>query len=187
MEPTVAPTKAPAVGEKRRVNINQIGGGSQEGSDKGWIWGDMRQQFPELDIVNQWTSYATYKDKISLQIASGDIGDLQFCHAFNDIPLMMENGSIVETGPMLDKLGKNILAVHPPHVWESTVYDGKQYAVIHNVYSLDRWNLAYRKDWMDTLGWSEPPATLEECTAPLKLDMKKLFLSEQPWREHVGL
>jgi ABC-type glycerol-3-phosphate transport system substrate-binding protein len=157
----------------KRITISNISGGSQEGSDEGWIWAEMKEALPDIEAVNQWVSYASYKEKIPLMIASGDIADLQFCHAFNDIPLMMEDKIIHETGPLLEEYGKNILAVHPSHVWESTIYDGKQYAVIHNVYSLDRWNLAYRKDWLDKLGLAVPEtldAVKEVLTAFTKDD-----------------
>jgi putative aldouronate transport system substrate-binding protein len=159
-EATKAPA-APPPGEKVRITISNISGGSQEGSDEGWIWAEMAEALPDIEPVNQWVSYASYKEKIPLMIASGDIADLQFCHAFNDIPLMMEDMIVHETGALLEEHGKNILAVSPPHIWESTNYGGKQYAVSHNVYSLDIWHLAYRKDWLDKLGLSVP-GTLDE-------------------------
>jgi ABC-type glycerol-3-phosphate transport system substrate-binding protein len=89
------------------------------------------------------------------------LADLQFCNAFNDVPLMMENEVIIETGPLLEEHGKNILAVTPPQAWDSTLYEGRQVAVAHNVYDLNIWGAQYRKDWLDKLGLGVPQ-TIEE-------------------------
>jgi putative aldouronate transport system substrate-binding protein len=99
--------------------------------------------------------------KIPLAIASGDLADLQFCNAFNDVPLMMENELLLEMDELLANYGQNILAVTPQQAWDSTLYDGKQYAVAHNVYDLNIWCTQYRKDWLDKLGLAVPE-TLDE-------------------------
>jgi ABC-type glycerol-3-phosphate transport system substrate-binding protein len=152
---------APPAGEKKVISISHIGGGSLEASEKSQRMKLLRENFPDIEIENRWISYAAYLDKIPVQIASGDLADLQFCNAFNDIPLMMENEVIIETGPLLEQYGQNILAVTPPQAWESTIYDGKQYAVTHNIYDLNIWCSQYRKDWLDKLGLGIPE-TIEE-------------------------
>ena len=53
---------------------------------------------------------------------------------------MMENEVIIETGPLLEQFGQNILAVTPEAAWASTVYDGRQVAVTHNIYDLNIWD-----------------------------------------------
>ena len=70
---------------------------------------ELRTAFPDADIENRWVSYAAYVDKISVMAATGDLADLQFCNAFNDVPLMMDNNLLLETGPLLEKTGKQIL------------------------------------------------------------------------------
>ncbi len=164
-----APTKA---AEKKRITINHISGGSQAGSDKSWLLKEIRAAFPDLEIINQWVSYGSYREKIPVMIASGEVADLQFCNAFNDIPLMMEGDAIQETGPLLEKYGKNILAVTPKLAWESTIYSGKQYAVCHNVYSLNIWLVAYRQDWLTKLGLPIPEK-LDECAEAMRAFTKK--------------
>ncbi|HET6221695.1 MAG TPA: hypothetical protein VFE11_05985, partial [Dongiaceae bacterium] len=108
-----APTKpaaaAPAApGKKQKISISHIGGGSLEGSEKSDRMKQLRANFPDLDIENRWISYAAYVDKISVMTATGDLADLQFCNAFNDVPLMMDNNLLLETGPLLEKGGRNI-------------------------------------------------------------------------------
>ncbi|MCY3991591.1 MAG: extracellular solute-binding protein [Caldilineaceae bacterium] len=148
-------------GEKKSISISHIGGGSVEASEKSQRMKLLRANFPDIEFENRWVSYAGYLDKIPVQIASGDLADLQFCNAFNDIPLMMENQIIIETGPLLEQYGKNILAVTPEPAWASTIYDGKQYAVTHNVYDLNNMCAHYRADWLEKLGLGLPQ-TIDE-------------------------
>ncbi|MXY93225.1 MAG: extracellular solute-binding protein [Caldilineaceae bacterium SB0670_bin_27] len=156
----MADSEMPA-GEKKTISISHIGGGSVEASEKSQRMMLLRANFPDIEFENRWVSYAGYLDKIPVQIASGDLADLQFCNAFNDIPLMMENQIIIETGPLLEQFGKNILAVTPEPAWASTIYDGKQYAVTHNVYDLNNMCAHYRADWLDKLGLGLPQ-TIDE-------------------------
>ncbi|MDE0078283.1 MAG: hypothetical protein OXO50_12250, partial [Caldilineaceae bacterium] len=74
-------------GEKKSISISHIGGGSVEASEKSQRMMLLRANFPDIEFENRWVSYAGYLDKIPVQIASGDLADLQFCNAFNDIPL----------------------------------------------------------------------------------------------------
>jgi ABC-type glycerol-3-phosphate transport system substrate-binding protein len=150
-----------AAGEKKVISISHIGGGSVDASEKSQRMMLLRANFPDIEFENRWVSYAGYLDKIPVQIASGDLADLQFCNAFNDIPLMMENEIIIETGPLLEQFGQNILAVTPEPAWASTIYDGKQYAVTHNVYDLNNMCSHYRTDWLDKLGLGLPE-TIDE-------------------------
>ncbi|HXF62199.1 MAG TPA: extracellular solute-binding protein [Caldilineaceae bacterium] len=147
--------------EKKVISISHIGGASVEASEQSQRMQLLRAAFPDIEIVNQWVSYAGYLEKIPLAIASGDLADLQFCNAFNDVPLMMENEIIIETGPLLEEYGQNILAVTPPQAWDSTIYDDRQVAVAHNIYDLNIWCAQYRKDWLDKLGLPVPE-TIDE-------------------------
>ena len=74
----------------------------------------LRATFPNLDIENRWISYSAYVDKISLITSTGDLADLQFANAFNDVPLMMDSKLLLETGPLLDKLGNPHQGRHAP-------------------------------------------------------------------------
>ena len=150
-----------AAGEKKAISISHIGGGSVDASEKSQRMMLLRANFPDIEFENRWVSYAAYLDKIPVQIASGDLADLQFCNAFNDIPLMMENQILIETGPLLEQVGQNILAVTPEMAWASTVYDAKQYAVTHNIYDLNIWCSQYRGDWLENLGL-DIPETIDE-------------------------
>ncbi|HMN27759.1 MAG TPA: extracellular solute-binding protein, partial [Caldilineaceae bacterium] len=148
-------------GEKKTVSISHIGGGSVEASEQSQRMIMLRAAFPDIEIENRWVSYAGYLEKIPLAIASGDLADLQFCNAFNDVPLMMENDLLLEMDDLLKNFGQNILAVTPEQAWDSTLYDGHQYAVAHNVYDLNIWGDQYRKDWLDKVGLAVPE-TLDE-------------------------
>jgi ABC-type glycerol-3-phosphate transport system substrate-binding protein len=154
-------------GQKIKIAISHIGGGSLEGSEKSDRMKQLRANFPQYEIENRWMSYAAYVDKISLITSTGDLADLQFCNAFNDVPLMMENNLLLETGPLLEQHGKAILAATPKEAWDSTLYEGKQYAVAHNIYDLNIWTLMYRKDWLEKAG-KKVPETLDEYTDVLK-------------------
>jgi putative aldouronate transport system substrate-binding protein len=154
-------------GEQKVISISHIGGGSVEASEQSQRMQLLRASFPDIQFDNQWVSYAAYLEKIPLAIAAGDLADLQFCNALNDIPLMMENEVIIETGPLLEEYGKNILAVTPPEAWDSTLYDGKQMAVAHNIYSLNIACTHYRKDWLDKLGLGAP-TTIDEYGETLR-------------------
>jgi ABC-type glycerol-3-phosphate transport system substrate-binding protein len=92
---------------------------------------------------------AAFLEKAEPSALDSKVIVLQFCNAFNDVPLMMENELLLETGDLLGNFGQNILAVTPKQAWDSTIYDGKQYAVAHNVYDLNIWGDQYRKDWLD--------------------------------------
>lgn len=162
-----AATKTPAVRERRRITWSQTGGTSQETSDKSWRLKQIGEAFPEIELVNQWMSYASYKDKVPQMVAQGEIADCQFCNAFNDVPLMMEAGLLQETGALLESYGRNILAATPKEAWESTIYLGKQYAAAHNIYDLNIWLDVYRQDWLDKLGL-KVPETLDEVAEVLR-------------------
>lgn len=169
-----APTAAPApkaggasAGQKVKVSISHIGGGSLEGSEASDRMKQVRSAFPNIEIENRWMSYAAYVDKISLITATGDLADLQFANAFNDVPLMMDNDLLHETNALLDTEGKHILAATPKDAWDSTIYDGKQFAAAHNIYDLNIWGVFYRKDWLDKLG-EKVPETLDQYAELLK-------------------
>ncbi|MEX1021086.1 MAG: extracellular solute-binding protein [Litorilinea sp.] len=154
-------------GEPITITISHIGGGSQDASEQSQRMQLLRENFPNIEFVNQWVSYAGYLERIPLAIASGDLADLQFCNAFNDIPLMMDNNVIIETGDLLQEHGQNILAVTPEQAWDSTDYDGMQVAAAHNVYDLNIWTAQYRKDWLDKLGLGVPQ-TIDEYAEVLR-------------------
>jgi ABC-type glycerol-3-phosphate transport system substrate-binding protein len=181
-QPTTAPAVAPAPttvpvaataavsaagGAKVKLSISHIGGGSLNGSEKSDRMKQLRATFPNLEIENRWMSYSAYVDKISLITSTGDLADLQFANAFNDVPLMMDSNLLLETGPLLDKAGTHIKAATPPEAWDSTNYSGKQYGAAHNIYDLNVWGTYYRKDWLDNLG-AKIPQTLDEYAQLLK-------------------
>lgn len=159
--PSTSGEEGGAGAEQITISISHIGGGSLEGSEQSQRMQLLRESFPNINIENRWVSYAGYLEKIPLAIASGDLADLQFCNAFNDIPLMMEADVLTECGPLLEEHGKNILAVTPEQAWDSTLYDGRQMAAAHNIYDLNVWLTLYRKDWLDALGLPVPQ-TIEE-------------------------
>ena len=111
----------PQSDEERLREALHIGGGSLEASEASPRMQLLRASFPELEIENQWVSYAGYLEKIPLAVASGDIADLQFCNAFNDVPLMMEADILLATDALLESHGQHILAATPPEAWESTI------------------------------------------------------------------
>ena len=158
--------EAPA-GATRTVSISHIGGGSLEASESSPRMQLLRASFPDVEIENQWVSYAGYLEKIPLAVASGDIADLQFCNAFNDVPLMMEADILLATDALLESHGQAIVAATPAEAWESTIYDGAQYAAAHNIYDLNSWGTIYRKDWLDKLGLAVP-TTAEEYQEVLR-------------------
>jgi ABC-type glycerol-3-phosphate transport system substrate-binding protein len=165
-----APAAVPAPGadsgsttaaEPITISISHIGGGNVDASEQSQRMQLLRESFPNINFENRWVSYAGYLEKIPLAIASGDLADLQFCNAFNDVPLMMEAEVLMEVGPLLEEHGQNILAVTPAQAWDSTDYGGAQMAAAHNVYDLNIWLSYYRKDCLDKLGLGVPQ-TIEE-------------------------
>jgi len=157
------PTEAPKeVKEKAKVSISHIGGTSQEASERSYKTKMFREYFAEdIEIENRWIGYGAYVEKMPLMIASGDFADIQFCNAFNDIPLMMEGKVIAQMDDLLAAHGQDILACTPEAAWQSTIYEDKQWAMCHNTYDLNVWGIQYRKDWLDTLGLSVPE-TIDE-------------------------
>src|SRR4029077_9051787 len=115
--PTVRAAPKPASAPRVKLSISHIGGGSQDGSEKSDRMKQLRANFPNLDIENRWMSYSAYVDKISLITSTGDLADLQFANAFNDVPLMMDSNLLLETGPLLDKVGTHIKAATPAEAW----------------------------------------------------------------------
>src|SRR5438105_6424070 len=97
--PTTAAVAAPkpTAGAKVKLSISHIGGGSLDGSEKSDRMMQLRANFPNLEIENRWMSYSAYVDKISLITSTGDLADLQFANAFNDVPLMMDSNLLLET------------------------------------------------------------------------------------------
>jgi ABC-type glycerol-3-phosphate transport system substrate-binding protein len=121
----------------------------------------LRENFPHINIQNDWISYSAYVDTIALQAATGELSDLHFCNAFNDMPLMVQNDLLLETDDLLEEYGQNILAATPEVAWGASEYHGSHYAIAHNIYDLNIWGTTYRKDWLDSLGL-EIPETLDE-------------------------
>jgi len=159
-------TEPAKAGPRPRISISHIGGTSQEASERSNRMKLFRESFPDIDIENRWIGYGAYVEKMPLMVASGDIADIQFCNALNDIPLMMEAAIIAETGPLLERTGVDILACTPAEAWESTNYNNRQYALAHNTYDLNVWGIYYRKDWLDKLGL-KVPETVEEYAEAL--------------------
>jgi hypothetical protein len=73
--------------ESKVISISHIGGGSVEVSEQSQRMQLLRANFPEIDFENRWVSFSGYLEKVSLAIASNDLADLQFCNAYNDVPL----------------------------------------------------------------------------------------------------
>jgi ABC-type glycerol-3-phosphate transport system substrate-binding protein len=165
-EPTKVPeaTKAP---KGKKISLQQIGGTSQEAAEKSFRWKLFHAAFPDIEIENRWIGFGAYVEKMPLMIASGDIADIQLCNAFNDVPLMVEAKILAETDTLLEKAGKDILAVTPKVAWESTIYGGKQYVIAHNTYDLNVWGIFYRGDWLQKLGL-KVPETIDEYGEALK-------------------
>ena len=155
-------------GEKKAISISHIGGGSVEASEKSQRMMLLRANFPDIEFENRWVSYAAYLDKIPVQIASGDLADLQFCNAFNDIPLMMENQILIETGPLLEQVGQNILAVTPELAWASTVYDASSTPLLTTFTTLTSGAVSIAATGWRTLAWTSPKQSMStaKCCAP---------------------
>jgi ABC-type glycerol-3-phosphate transport system substrate-binding protein len=154
--------------ERKSISINHFGGSSKELSDKHHLWSMLRERFPDIDLVNNWISYNGWKEKIPVMVASGDISDMQITHYTNNVPTMMEGGLIAETGPLLEQYGQNILAATPEVAWIGSVYDGKQYAAVHDIYDLNIFLPGYRSDWLDAAGLPTP-TTIDEFREALRV------------------
>jgi ABC-type glycerol-3-phosphate transport system substrate-binding protein len=161
-EATKVPEATKAPEGKKKISISHIGGTSQDASDKSYKTKLFREAFPDIEIENRWIGYGAYVDKMPLMVASGDIADIQFCNAFNDIPLMVEAKILTQCDDLLQKAGQDILACTPKEAWDSTIYDNKQMAMTHNTYNLNVWGIYYRKDWMDKIGLTKVPETIDE-------------------------
>lgn len=103
------------------------------------------------------------KNKYNVLIAAGEAPDV-----FMEFdPAMMQdyvnNGSLMEVGPLLDKYGPNIRKLTPPEVKKWGVMNGKEYAIpqMRNEVGIANWMVWIRQDWLDKLNLKMPTTTEE--------------------------
>ena len=122
--------------------------------------------------VPRWETVQTY----NIWLASGETPDI-----FMEFqPEMTQNyvnqGVLMEVGPLLDQYGADIRALTPPEVAKWSVYNGKEYAVpqIRSKIAVANWMVWIREDIRAELGFKELETTddfLEFCRAVVSNDV----------------
>lgn len=117
------------------------------------------EEYTNTKLKITWVPHASYADKLSIVLASGEMPKGVFVTYQPNVIAAMKDGQFWEIGPLL-KNYPNLSKMNPDH-FSNIAVQGKQYGV--PVYRpMGRDGLVYRKDWTDELGIKELPKTLEE-------------------------
>lgn len=122
----------------------------------------------KFEIIDARSS--AFRDTMTVRFATGDLADLVYVRNINwPIPGAVENGQLLELGPLIDQYAPNIKAKMPDEVWKSPdIYaDGKIYATPRLPSmgaATDGRILFIREDWLEQLNL-DMPETIEEWLA----------------------
>lgn len=124
-----------------------------------------------VDMVLDWQAEASeYNNKLSLNIASGNLPDIFFCDNYRTFLQLAENGLLADLTDIYDaNISDTIKAIDASFEgrnFEPVTIDGRIMAVPGGNLDGNQNVLWLRKDWMDNLGL-EMPKTLDDIEAIL--------------------
>ena len=101
--------------------------------------------------------------KYNIMLAAGEAPDIFMEFQPEMVQDFVNNGSLMELGPLIDKYGPNLRKLTPPEVKKWAVYNGKEYGVpqIRSEVAVANWMTWVRQDWLDNLGL-KMPTTMED-------------------------
>ncbi|MFM9331859.1 extracellular solute-binding protein [Paenibacillus mesotrionivorans] len=124
-----------------------------------------------VKIIPEMVDLQQYKTKLNLKMAGGDIPDVVVKIDFaDDFQKYAQQGAFTDLTSLLnEKDTPNIMREVPPEVFEKTKVNGKIYGLPFQggPGAGYRWNLAMRKDYLDSTG-SAIPKTLDDYYNLLK-------------------
>jgi len=110
---------------------------------------------------------ATWADQINTRVAGGDIPDIIYRQGRNEVTAFVEQGILAE-------VPYDLIKQHAPRtfaaandfttdVWLATTYNGKNYGIpLLQPSQRYPFTNAWRKDWLDKVGITKVPETLDE-------------------------
>ncbi|KIL38338.1 hypothetical protein SD70_27085 [Gordoniibacillus kamchatkensis] len=123
-----------------------------------------------IKIVPEMVDVQQYKTKLNLKMSSGDIPDVVRIDFADDFQKYAQQGAFVDlTNLINEKDTPNILKEVPKEVFEKAKVNGKIYGIPYQggPGAGYRWNLVFRKDYLDGMG-AKAPKTLDEYYNLLK-------------------
>lgn len=131
----------------------------------------------EMELV--WSAEASeYNNKLSINIASGELCDLMYCDRYLTFRQMAENELLADLTDIYPKYRGNTLELVDKSFEERNIaavtVEGKQLAIPGSNLGYAQNLLWLRKDWLDNLGL-ETPSTLDEIA-----DVLEAFVTGDP-------
>ncbi|MGG1553803.1 extracellular solute-binding protein [Paenibacillus ferrarius] len=123
-----------------------------------------------VKIVPEMVDVQQYKTKLNLKMASGSIPDVVRIDFADDFQKYAQQGAFLDlTNLINEKDTPNILKEVPKEVFEQAKVNGKIYGIPYQggPGAGYRWNLVFRKDFLDGMG-AKAPKTLDEYYNLLK-------------------
>lgn len=114
----------------------------------------------------QLVTGSEYTNKYNVMVAGGNIPDISKHTTFTFQPYAAQ-GIYLDVAPLLKKNAPNLMKVTKEDEFKLTQYDGKQYG-IPIINKAGKFVSVIRQDWLEALGISKLPTTLEEYTEALR-------------------
>ncbi len=97
-------------------------------------------------------------NKYNTMLAAGTAPDIFMEFQPDMTETLVNQGVLMEVGPLLDKYGADIRRLTPPETMKWAMYNGKEYAVpmIRSDIGVANWMLWYRDDWREKVGVPVP-------------------------------
>lgn len=141
---------------------------------------ELEKAFPNVDIDFWAFERGTWQDQINTRVAGGDIPDIIYRDALSFVINYVKQGILAEIPYHLVK--QNAPGIYKAsqsygkEVWLACYYDGKNYGLpIMQPDQTRPFTNAWRKDYLDKLGITKVPETLEEAEEAFKK-----FVNEDP-------
>lgn len=119
-----------------------------------------------------WVPFNSYKEKMKVALASGDLADLVLVNDVYDAQVlqMAGSGAFWDITPYI-KDYPNLNAL-PKEIWDNAKIKGKNFGIVRPRPLEGGWGLQLRKDWLDKLGL-KVPETMDDIYAVAKAFTEK--------------
>jgi len=130
----------------------------------------IEEKFPKIDINFIYLDRANYLQLLNTRIAGGDVPDIIYCETNARVALLARQGVVMElpydTVKKNAPITYNATIPYGKEVWMAGMVDGKNYAlpIMQPDMIASRSNY-WRKDYLDKLGVTKVPETLNEAAA----------------------
>lgn len=127
-------------------------------------------------------SFSNFENQLAAMIASGNIPDVMFSFEPQYWQPLVDQGVLAEvTEDVIRKNAPNaakLIDETDPRIWAITKYKGKNWAVPKVVGTEFNTVAVWRKDWLDNLGITKIPETIEEY----EMAFDKIVNGDRSWK-----